>query len=67
MTPGTGFRRVELIQEKIVVLAPMPSTRVSTATVVKPGDLASSLRLYRTSCKKKVIGVPRGELLNPLI
>jgi hypothetical protein len=54
-TPGIGFNSVELIQEKIVVLAPMPNTKVRSATVVKPGDLTSSLRLYRTSCQKEVM------------
>src|ERR1700678_1518334 len=58
VAPGIGFRSVELIQEKMVVLAAMPSTKVSNTTAVKPGDLPSSLRLYRTSCQKD-IGLPR--------
>lgn len=43
--PGIGFRSVELIQEKMVVLAPIPSINVSSAAAVKPGDLPSCLRL----------------------
>ena len=36
-----GLSKVELIQLKIVLFAAMPSAKVSTATNVKPGVLAS--------------------------
>ena len=39
--PGMGSSRVELIQLKIVLLAAMPSARVTIATKVKPGFLIS--------------------------
>src|SRR5580700_6130637 len=35
----------------------MPSARLTKATAVKPGDLPSCLRLYRTSCQKEVIPI----------
>jgi hypothetical protein len=34
---------------KTAVLTPMPSARLTTATSVNPGDLASILNPYRTS------------------
>ena len=39
--PGMGSSRVELIQLKIVLLAAMPSARVTIATEVKLGFLIS--------------------------
>jgi hypothetical protein len=39
--PGMGSRSVELIQLKIVLLAAMPSARVTMATEAKPGFLIS--------------------------
>src|SRR5579862_6912467 len=56
-TPGIGFSRVELIQEKIVVFAPIPRTSVSNAAAVNPGAAANCRRLYRTSCHKVVISL----------
>ena len=47
--PGMGLRRVELIQLKMVLLAPMPRARVSMATKVKLGDLARRRRAKRRS------------------
>ena len=36
-TPGSGYSRIVSTQLKIVVLAPMPSPRISTATAVNAG------------------------------
>jgi hypothetical protein len=44
---------------KIVVVAAIPSARVSMATAAKPGFFASILRPKRTSCQTLVIGKPR--------
>ena len=40
--PGMGFSRVELIQLKMVLLAPIPKASVSIAVAVKPGDFSST-------------------------
>src|SRR5580693_10412997 len=55
VSPGTGFSNAELIQEKIVVLAPMPNASVRMAMAAKPGALAIIRALYRTSCQNEVI------------
>ena len=36
---------------KMAVVAPIPSARVETATMAKPGDLRSPRTAYRTSCQ----------------
>ena len=43
----SGFKNRELINVKMVVLAPIPSPKESTATSVKPGLLRRVLRLNR--------------------
>src|SRR4051812_40850611 len=48
-TPGSGFNNTRSIQEKTVVVVPMPSASVRTATAVKPGDLASERSARRRS------------------
>ena len=47
--PGIGSNRVELIQLKIVLFAPIPSASVITATAVKPGFFASIRKPKRAS------------------
>ena len=37
---GNGFRTTALIKVKIAVLAPMPSARITNATIVKAGRLS---------------------------
>src|ERR1700683_1416661 len=55
VTPGMGLSRMELIQLKIVELAPMPSASVTMAMAAKPGDFFSIRRLYRKSASKAPI------------
>jgi hypothetical protein len=47
-----GVRRAAFTTLKIAVLAPMPSARVRTAMMVKPGFLYSTRAPYRTSCDR---------------
>src|ERR1700678_755862 len=51
-TPGMGLSRVELIQLKIVLFAPIPSASVSTAIAAKLGDFLNTRKLYRRSWSK---------------
>src|SRR6266566_9347360 len=46
---GRPRRKRSCIRLKMAVFMPMPSARVSTATVVKPGDLRSCRRAKRRS------------------
>src|ERR1700684_1256163 len=55
VTPGMGLSRVELIQLKIVELAPIPSASVTIAMAAKPGDFFSIRKLYRKSVSKAPI------------
>jgi len=48
-TPGRGLRRVELIQQKMVLFAPIPSASVRTATAVNPGLRNSMRKAYLRS------------------
>src|ERR1700728_318113 len=57
LTPGIGLSKVELIQLKIVELAPMPSASVSIAMAAKPGDFLNIRRLYRKSASKTPISL----------
>ena len=50
---GEARRNAESTKPKIAVFAPMPSARVRTATVVKPGDLRNRRKLKRASEKSK--------------
>src|SRR6516164_490159 len=50
-----GLNRVALITLKIVVLAPMPSASVSTATTVRPRFFISIRMPYRRSCRSVVM------------
>ena len=52
---GTGFNNTASTTEKIAVFAPIPSARVRTATVAKPGDFRKLRRAYRTSWSKASI------------
>ena len=44
-SPGTGFSKVELIQLKMVVFAPIPNASVRMASTAKPGAFAIIRRL----------------------
>jgi hypothetical protein len=52
---GTGFNNTASTTEKIAVFAPIPSARVRTATVVKPGDFRKLRRPYRRSWSRASI------------
>src|SRR6202046_5553040 len=56
--PGTGFSNAELIQLKIVVLAPIPSASVRMIIAAYPGPFAIVRRLYRTSCQIEINCAP---------
>jgi hypothetical protein len=45
--------------ENRALFASIPSAKVSTAMVVKPGFFASTRNPYLTSCQKVIIGHPR--------
>jgi hypothetical protein len=55
---GFKRRRTASTTLKIAVFAPMPRARVSTATVVKPGDFASIRNPCRKSCQRVCIDTP---------
>src|SRR5271154_162287 len=46
---GNGASKIALTTEKIAVLAPMPSARAATATVVNPGLTIRTRREWRRS------------------
>src|SRR5882672_2383760 len=76
---GSELKKNVLMNEKIAVLAPMPSPRVRTAISVKPGDLTSRRRARRRSvsmgwnvrsnpvvcvCWRKLVGTERDQRVN---
>ena len=48
---GSGASRTRSTTEKIAVLAPMPSARARTATMVKPGLLIRTRKEWRMSAR----------------
>jgi len=58
---GSGRNKRALITLKIVVLAPIPSARETTATKVIPGVFQSIRMPYRRSCQIICIGSPRAK------
>jgi hypothetical protein len=59
-----GFNKVELIQLKIVVFAPIPKASVRMAMKAYPGAFAIIRRLYRTSCQNDFIITLQGKPAN---
>src|SRR5262249_46741153 len=49
---GSGASSTRSMTEKMAVLAPIPSARASTATMVKPGFLIRTRREWRTSANR---------------
>ena len=50
---GSGLSSTPSTIEKIAVVAPMPKASVSTAVSVNPGERASLLAAWRTSCTSR--------------
>src|SRR6202795_161409 len=55
---ASGRSRTAFTMLKIAVFAPMPSARVSTATIVKPGEFTSIRSPCRKSCQNICMARP---------
>src|SRR5207244_12255102 len=55
---GMARRRTESISWKMAVLAPMPSARVRTEMMVKPGLRRRSRKAWRRLCQNEAISTP---------